>query len=39
LGTAKHIFKHWVVEGILDKKDLQTLESRIDGLEVPVDIG
>ena len=39
LGTTKHIFKHWVAEGILDKKDLQTLESRIEGLEVPVDIG
>jgi hypothetical protein len=39
LGTAKFIFKHWVREGILNKKDLETLESRIDGLEVPVDIG
>jgi hypothetical protein len=39
LGTAKYIFKHWVAEGILSKKDLETLERRIDGLEVPVDIG
>ena len=39
LGTAKYMFKHWVAEGILNKKDLETLEKRIDGLEVPVDIG
>ncbi|CAB4014381.1 Hypothetical predicted protein, partial [Paramuricea clavata] len=39
LGTAKYIFKHWVRDGILNKKDLETLESRIDRLEVPVDIG
>jgi hypothetical protein len=39
LGTAKYIFKHWVAEGILNKKDLERLETRIDGLKVPVDIG
>lgn len=39
LGTAKYMFKHWVAEGILNKKDLETLEKRIDGLEVSVDIG
>ena len=30
LGTARYMFKHWVAEGILNKKDLETLEKRID---------
>ena len=39
LGSAKYIFKHWATEGILNKRDLEKIEGRIDGLEVPVDIG
>lgn len=39
LATSKYIFKHWVAEGILNKKDLETLEEKIEKLEVPVDIG
>ena len=35
----KYIFKHWVAEGILNKKDFERLETGIDGCEVPVDIG
>ena len=37
--ASKYIFKHWVTEGILNKKDLETLEKKFENLEVPVDIG
>ena len=39
LGTAKYVFKHWVSEGHLSKQQLKTIESRIETMEVPVEIG
>lgn len=39
LGTAKYQFKLWVSEGHLSAKQLETIESRIESMEVPVDIG
>lgn len=39
LGTAKYVFKHWVSEGYLNKQQLQTIENRIEEMEVPVEIG
>ena len=38
LGTAKKQFKLWVSEGHLNAKDLKTIESRIESMEVPVEI-
>ena len=39
LGTAKHVFKHWINDRILKKAELEELEKRIERLQVPVDIG
>ena len=39
LGTAKYVFKHWVSEGHLSKQRLKTIESRIETMEVLVEIG
>ena len=33
------MFKHWVSESYLTKQDLKTLESRIENVEIPVEIG
>lgn len=39
LGTAKHQFKIWVSEGHLNATQLKTIETRIENMEVSVDIG
>ena len=39
LGTAKYQFKLWVSEGYLNPKQLETIESRIQSMEVPIEIG
>ena len=39
LGTAKYQFKIWVSEGHLNATQLKTIETRIENMEVPADIG
>ncbi|CAH1264067.1 Hypp2840 [Branchiostoma lanceolatum] len=39
LGTAKHVFKVWVELGVLDKKAFDVIQSRIDSMKVPRDVG
>lgn len=39
LGMAKYQFKIWVSEGHLNATQLKTIETRIESMEVPVDIG
>ena len=39
LGTAKYVFKLWDKQGIIGKKEMKLLESRIEAMDVPTDIG
>ena len=39
LGTAKYQFKIWVSEGHLNATQLKSIETRIENMEVPADIG
>lgn len=39
LGTAKCQFKFWVSEGHLNANQFKTIESRIESMEIPVEIG
>lgn len=39
LATAKNLFKIWVSEGHLKAHDMTTIESRIENMEVSVEIG
>ena len=39
LRTAKHVFKHWIKNNFLTKKDLKVLEERINMFDVGTGIG
>ena len=39
LGTAKSMFKLWMEQGLLNKKDIQTTEKRIKEFEVGTGLG
>lgn len=39
LGTAKSMFKLWVEQGLLSKKDIQTMEKRIKEFDVGTGLG
>ena len=39
LGTAKKMFSFWTENKIIDSKELQEIEQRIESMDVPSDIG
>ena len=39
LGTAKSMFKLWMEQGLLNKKDIQTIEKRIKEFDVGTGLG
>lgn len=39
LGTAKHMMKLWIEEGIITEKDLSSLQQTVDNIHVPSDVG
>lgn len=39
LGTANHVLNTWVNEGIISTKDLEKMQSRVDSVKVPSDVG
>ena len=39
LGTAKSMFKLWMEQGLLNKKDIQTIEKRIEEFDVGTGFG
>ncbi|KAI8479735.1 hypothetical protein Bbelb_425380 [Branchiostoma belcheri] len=39
LGTSKHVFKVWVDLGVLNRKAFDVIQSRIDSMKVPSDVG
>ena len=39
LGTAKKMFSFWTENQIIDSKELQEIEQRIESMDVPSDIG
>jgi len=39
LGTSKHMMKMWKKQGILTEQDFESLQEKVNRMEVPVSIG